>query len=282
MRPLHILCAAALLGALLLCGCLGGSGEGATTPVQTPAPAPGTATGTATFLSPTPSLPPLSAAMADRSPNWAGYAVQTSFDSPGSGAVDSVEASWNVPAVDCSQSNGDYASAFWVGIDGITSNRVEQIGTESDCIGGTPVYYAWYEVYPQDSVTLDLTVSPGDEVHARVDYLGNNTFRYTIRDLTTAETVSVTDRSRVIADRSSAEWVAEAPTSRRRLLPLADFGPVAFTNAAVTVNGRSGPISGAGWEYQPIVMESRGGTLKATPTGLAAGGTGFSVVWDHP
>lgn len=278
MRPLHIFLATVLLGALLLCGCLGGAGEGAPTPAETP----GTATAAATLTSPTPTPPPLSAAMADRSPNWAGYAVQTSFDSPGNGAVDSVEASWNVSAVDCSLSDSDYASAFWVGIDGFTSNSVEQIGTESDCIGGTPVYYAWYEVYPQDSITLNLTVSPGDEVHARVDYLGDNTFRYTIRDLTTVETVSVTDRSRVIADRSSAEWVAEAPTSRRRILPLADFAPVTFTNAAVTVNGESGPISGAKWAYQPIVMESRGGTLKAIPSGLGADGTGFSVVWDKP
>ncbi len=273
-----------LLAALLLCGCLDGGGEGAPTPAETPAPSTVVTSGAATAVpSPTPSFPPLSAAMADRSPNWAGYAIQTSFDSPQSDAVDSVEASWNVPAVDCSLSDNDYASAFWVGIDGISSNSVEQIGTESDCIGGTPVYYAWYEVFPQDSVTLDLTVSPGDEVHAKVEYVSGDTFRYTIRDLTTGETVSFTDTSRVAADRSSAEWIAEAPTNgRNRLLPLADFGPVTFTHATATVNGESGPISGAGWEYQPIIMASRSGSLKATPSGLTADGTAFSVVWENP
>ncbi len=269
MRPLHIPCAAVLLGAILLCGCLGGDGEGTPTPAQTLSPSPEIVTGAATSVPfPTPSPPPLSAAMADRSPNWAGYAIQTSFDSPQSDAVDSVEASWNVPAVDCSLSDNDYAAAFWVGIDGITSNSVEQIGTESDCIGGAPVYYAWYEVFPQDSVTLDLTISPGDEVHAKVEYVSGNTFRYTLSDLTTGETVSFTDEIRVIADRSSAEWIAEAPTNRRnRLLPLADFGPVTFSHAAVTVNGESGTISSAGWEHQPIIMESRSGSLEGNPVG---------------
>ncbi len=282
MRDRAIFCGAVLLAALLLCGCLGGSGEGTPTPAETSPSTPATAAATTppTAVS-TP--PPLSAAMADRSPNWAGYTVLTSIDNPQSGSVESVEASWNVPSVDCSLSDSDYASAFWVGIDGISSNSVEQIGTESDCIGGSPVYYAWYEVYPQDSVTLDLAISPGDEVHAKVEYVSGNTFRYTMTDLTTAETVSFTDQGRVTAERSSAEWIAEAPTNgRNRLLPLADFRPITFTHAAVTVNGESGPISGAHWEYQPIIMQSRGGSLKATPSGLSTGGTDFTVVWSNP
>lgn len=281
MRRRYILFATVLLGAVLLCGCLGGGGGEATpTPVRTFT----TVTG-AGGAAPTPpsEVQSISPAMADRSPNWAGYAVQTSFESPQSGSVKSVEAAWNVPTVDCSLPGADYASAFWVGIDGISSESVEQIGTESDCIGGNSLYYAWYEVYPEDSVTLDLTISPGDEVHAKVEYVSDNTFRYTISDLTTGETVSFTDRSRILADRSSAEWIAEAPTDgRNRLLPLADFGPVQFRNATVTVNGWSGPIRDRGWESRPIVMASRSGSLKATPSALTADGTGFAIVWDNP
>ncbi len=282
MKPSRALCAVVLLGALLLCGCLGG-GSGSPTPVPTIPSSTVTGAGDAAPSS-TPTFPAVSAATADRSPNWAGYAVQTSFDNPDSGVIDSVEASWNVPAVDCSLSNGgDYASAFWVGIDGISSDTVEQIGTESDCIGGTPEYYAWYEIYPLDSITLDLAISPGDEVHAKVEHVSGNTFRYTLSDLTTGETVSFTDHSQATADRSSAEWVAEAPTNgRNRLLPLADFGPVTFTNASVTLNGESGPITDAKWQYEPIIMESRSGTIKATPSTLAAGGTGFTVAWNNP
>ncbi len=282
MRPRQILCAVVLLGAVLLCGCLGGGGGGTPTPAETSPPTPATAAATTTPAAVS-TPPPLSAAMADRSPNWAGYAVQTSINNPRSDSFESVEASWNVPSVDCSASDSDYASAFWVGIDGITSNSVEQIGTESDCIGGSPVYYAWYEIFPEDSITLNLHISPGDEVHAKVEYVSGNTFRYTITDLTTSETFSITDQSRVTADRSSAEWIAEAPTNgRNRLLPLASFRPITFTHAAVTVNGESGSITGARWENQPIIMQSRGGSLKATPSGLSSSGTDFTVVWDGP
>ena len=39
-------------------------------------------------------------------------------------------------------------SSFWVGIDGYSSSSVEQLGTDSDCAGNTPDYYAWWEMYP--------------------------------------------------------------------------------------------------------------------------------------
>jgi hypothetical protein len=278
MKGALIVVAAILLGSLL-CGCLGDPGGASPAPAVTPS---GGAQGTAPVTpTPTPLFPPLTDVPVDRSPNWAGYAVQTSLDSPDSGVVESVEASWNVPAVDCASSDGGSASAFWVGIDGISSTSVEQIGTESDCSGGVPDYYAWYEVYPEDSVTLDIEISPGDEVRARVEYLGNNTFRYTLRDVSTSKEVSVTDRSRIPAERSSAEWVVEAPTFHRRILPLAPFDPVGFTSATVTMNGKSGAISSGDWEYEPIVMESRGGLDKAVPSGLTPDGTAFSVTWEH-
>lgn len=55
------------------------------------------------------------------------------------------------------------ASAFWVGLDGSSSTSVEQLGRDSDCDSGTPSYYAWYEMYPNPSVTLpsQYPVSPG-------------------------------------------------------------------------------------------------------------------------
>src|SRR5262249_48179989 len=84
------------------------------------------------------------------STNWSGYAVTAS-----SGAVSDVKASWVVPAVqgNCPSTN-QYAS-FWVGIDGYSSNTVEQIGTDSDCQNGQPVYYVWYEFYPHWSYLVN-------------------------------------------------------------------------------------------------------------------------------
>jgi hypothetical protein len=273
MKTVHILLIAILFGAVPFCGCVSEPGTGPGTSVPT--------TAAAGIPSPTTSFPPLPMVLENISVNWAGYAIQTSFNNPQDNAVDSVEASWNVPPVICPPSMDDYSSAFWVGIDGISSKSVEQIGTDSDCIQGVPTYYAWYEAYPRDSVTLDINITPGDEVHAKVEFIGNNTFRYTIRDMTNQEMVSITEAGSVVAERSSAEWIAEAPFLGRRILPLADFGPVDFMNATVAIHGESGPISGRNWQYRPIVMEARGGPFKATPTGLAADGSSFSIIWDH-
>jgi len=33
------------------------------------------------------------------------------------------------------------------------SDSVEQTGTDSDCDGGSPGYYGWYEMYPADPVS---------------------------------------------------------------------------------------------------------------------------------
>lgn len=64
-----------------------------------------------------------------------------------------------VPTVDCIVTPTSY-SAFWVGLDGYSSKTVEQIGTEADCKGATPSYYAWYEFYPKFPVINVLPIKP--------------------------------------------------------------------------------------------------------------------------
>ena len=97
------------------------------------------------------------------STNWSGYAVTGS-------RFTSVSASWTEPTVKCS---GTAYSSFWVGLDGDTSNTVEQTGTDADCSGSTPQYYAWYEMYPKFPVNLRGTVRPGDHLSASVTTNGN-------------------------------------------------------------------------------------------------------------
>ena len=54
-------------------------------------------------------------------------------------------------------------SAFWVGIDGYSSQTVEQPGTLSDCSGETPQNLA-YEFYPADLTEItSVTVKPGNK-----------------------------------------------------------------------------------------------------------------------
>ncbi len=110
---------------------------------------------------------------ANLSTNWSGYAIDASH-----GAVTAVYGSWVVPTV---TGTGTSYSSAWVGIDGDNSSTVEQIGTDSDISNGKATYYAWYEMYPSDSVNLKLTVKPGDSISAQVTYASNG-FTLSIKD----------------------------------------------------------------------------------------------------
>ena len=57
--------------------------------------------------------------------------------------------------------------AIWVGLGGysLTSQELEQVGTEADCDEhGKPSYYIWYELVPADPVNLKLRIDPGDTI----------------------------------------------------------------------------------------------------------------------
>src|SRR5262245_8598492 len=166
--------------------------------------------------------------------NWSGYAVTAA-----KGSVRDVSGSWIVPSVKCA--SGTEYSSFWVGIDGFNSNTVEQIGTDSDCHSGSPAYYAWFEFYPHPMLTINtVPVSPGDVICADVQYAWRQ-LPATITNVTTGQSFSTSTRVNS-AQRSSAEWVAEAPSSAGGILPLADFGTVSYSDDKATVSGTTGAI----------------------------------------
>lgn len=216
------------------------------------------------------------------SDNWSGYAVT------GSSFTDA-KASWIVPTALCSSTPNTYA-AFWVGLDGYTSSTVEQTGTDSDCNGKTPSYYAWYEFYPNPSIVVgSVPVSPGNTMSAEVSYSGGE-FTITITNVTTGKSFSKSAKvSR--ATRTSAEWIAEAPccTNSGGILPLADFGTVSLgldytgvngTNtAANSTSGGSIPIEKFGTVEAITMVSSKGGVDEAVPAPLTADGTSFTVTW---
>ena len=200
------------------------------------------------------------------STNWSGYATT------GSKYTD-VQGTWKEPTASCSAGQTAYSS-FWVGIDGDTTNTVEQTGTDADCSSGTPTYYAWYEMYPKFPVNLSNPVSPGDTLTAEVSTNGSGSFTLTIKDTTKGWTFT-TNQTGKKDKLGSAEWIAEAPSGSGGVLPLANFGTVSFSSC--TANGvaiSSNP------NVDEIVMETSGGVVKAQPSGLS-GGTSFSVAWKH-
>ncbi len=211
------------------------------------------------------------------STNWSGYALESSLSSPQAGAVTDVKGQWTVPTV--TGSGNDY-SALWVGIDGYSDGTVEQIGTEQDLSSGSPVYYAWFEMYPKFAYEiLSVPISAGDHISAEVNYIGSNNFVLSITDLTTNQSFSITEKS-ATAQRSSAEWVMEAPSSSGGLLTLADYGAATFTGASETLNGHTGGINDPSWQFDPMTMVSQGQIVESTPSATSTDGSSFEVSWE--
>ncbi len=217
------------------------------------------------------------------SANWSGYAVT------GTGFTFS-KASWIVPAAVCSGVTQNQYAAFWVGIDGYNSNSVEQLGTDSDCEGSTPNYYAWYEFYPSPSFEiLSVPVSPGNVITASVAY-GSGGFTVTIVNRTTGKTFTKT-HAVPSAQRTSAEWIIEAPccAARNGILPLSDFGTgvlgldyTSFANTNYAVSStNTGPIGsfGAANIQQINKRGSASSPQTSTCSTLSSDGTSFSCTW---
>ena len=221
------------------------------------------------------------------STNWSGYAVTGA-----NGSVTSVSGSWIVPASTCGKGSAAEYASFWVGIDGWSSNTVEQIGTDSDCSNGKPSYYAWYEFYPEPSYNAtgmaDLT--PGDKMSATVSWdETTRAFTLTITDETADLTFTKTFTPVLPRARSSAEWIAEAPASSKgNVLPLANFGTVylgqdytsiAGTNYA-TISGVTGGIGSFGSNvWMSDMINETSSVPMATPSILTNDGSSFLVTW---
>jgi hypothetical protein len=230
------------------------------------------------------------------SSNWAGYAVAGSSKSPV--RFKSVSAHWLQPSVTCT--GGQSYSGFWVGLGGYeqSSQALEQIGTEANCSSsGAADDYAWYELVPNAPVAVSMKVHPGDEIVASVTVVGHGV-TLGLRDLTTGARYQTTQRAAVV-DVSSAEWIAEAPSlcyapNSCSVLPLADFGSVAFSDSSATSSaGHAMPIDASLWSPDALELLDFGGGLggarfgrpgavaTATPTGLTATGSAFSVAWQQ-
>lgn len=231
------------------------------------------------------------AALADstQSSNWAGYAVHRS-------GVKFTKATgtWVQPQASCVGGRPTYSSV-WVGIGGysLDAQALEQIGTEADCTaGGRAVSTAWYELVPDASHAIRLTIHPGDRVRATVSVQGSQV-TLSLTDLTRHR--SFTRRLRATTlDTTSAEWILEAPSVCTsavscHTLPLADFGSAGFSSAsAVTTTGHRGTIADHRWTATRISLAATGrqfvsdpgaSLATAVPSTLSADGTAFTVTY---
>jgi hypothetical protein len=213
--------------------------------------------------------------------NWSGYGVLGKN-------FNQVSATFTEPTITCT-GRGQYDSE-WVGLDGATNSTVEQDGTAVQCAGRghlTPVYEAWYEMYPAGSVNV-FPVSPGDVISASVKYSAS-TFSLTIADITTR--ASYTDKATcATCARSSAEWINERPEvcnntlTKCALSELADFSAATIGDAiAGTDTSSPQPIGSFPRNYAATMVNpvTGGGveSLDATGPLLASPGSAFTETW---
>jgi hypothetical protein len=237
------------------------------------------------------------------SSNWAGYAVTDNGTAATTGAApttfSNVSGSWTQPKAACTIGSQTY-SAFWVGLGGFSdgSQALEQIGTEANCSAtGKPSYSVWYELVPAAPVTIKLKLAPGDSFSASVAVTGSSVSLRIANN--TRRTFFTRNLTMTSPDLTSAEWIAEAPSSCSsrgdcRPLPLTNFGTALFTASSVTGNGHVGTISDPAWAASAVNLQGTSGGLfrgrfastmpaaNATPSPLSSDGSSFSVAWSQP
>jgi hypothetical protein len=211
------------------------------------------------------------------SSNWSGYAD----DNTKGNTYVSVAGKWKEPKVTSCATNGPLkAVVFWVGIDGFTSNTVEQGGTFALCGQGQAlIHVTWWETFPTNNITVvGTTVKVGDNIAASVVRSGT---KYTIKvtDSTTKGNSFSKSASCTTCANSSAEWIAEAPSANGTEVPLPKFSTWTLTNATVKSGSTSGTISK--FPDDEITMSDPNTTPKnsVVPGALNSAGNSFKDVW---
>jgi hypothetical protein len=224
-----------------------------TSPATAPTPAPQTAVRTA-----------------NQSRNWSGYVAAN-------GTFTGVSGTWKVPQPTAGQVSA--SDATWVGIGGARGRDLIQAGTEETLVGSSQVHYnAWIEMLPDVSHPIPLTVNPGDSVTVSINQSGTDQWLITVADNTTGKSYKTTET--YTSSRTSAEWIEEAPSGGRRVVPLDNFGTVAFSNATATVNGKQETAQQAG--AKPVNMIDSSGRVIAASSALGTDGSSFTVTRTGP
>jgi Peptidase A4 family len=203
------------------------------------------------------------ARISDTSSNWSGYVAS-------GGTYTSVSGTWIVPQVGATTTGAD---ATWVGIGGVSGTDLIQAGTQATVSGSDVSYEAWTEMLPDSSRTVSLAVAAGDSITVSITEQASGQWLITMVNNTTKATYQRTVR--YSSSRSSAEWIQEAPSAGRGVIPLDDFGTVRFTGGSAVRDGKAQSLGALG--ATAVAMINRAGQAIAQPSTLGADGSSFTV-----
>ena len=132
-----------------------------------------------------------------------------------------------------------------------------------------------------------VTVTPGDTFYGEISYsTSTSEFTVTITDVTSGATYT-TSQADTGADRTSAEWIVEAPAAAPGILNLAAFGKAYLgddytsqtgTNEA-TDSKTSGVIKAFGAAVEKITQIDWLGYTEQTASPVSSDGSSFYTTW---
>ena len=196
--------------------------------------------------------------------NWSGYVAT-------GGTFTAVKGSWTIAQPSTATVGID---ATWVGIGGYGSEDLVQAGTQAEVTRtGDVRYTAWIERLPQAAQTVSLSVSGGDSVTVELTEQSAGQWLVSLKNNTTGQSYSTTVR--YTSAHMSAEWIEEAPSNGRGVVPLSDFGTVRFTSASARIDGRDVNLRDA--NAKPVTMADGSGQALATPSAIGSDGNSFTV-----
>jgi hypothetical protein len=205
--------------------------------------------------------------------NWAGYIVSPKSSSH---RYTSVSGSWTVPNI---TGNAQSIAAQWIGLGGVSSTDLLQMGTLEQFENGRPVAEVFWEKLPAAAQEV-MTVPFGSTIHASISKASGSTWNIAFTAHTPAgQTLSKTIPVKLDATYAknigtSAEWINEDPSDDNgNLYPLANTGEVQFNSTLV--DGHA--LNNAENEVQPVALVSDTGRVLMVPSALALNGESFTT-----
>ncbi len=194
--------------------------------------------------------------------NWAGVVQSGTHET-------SVQASWKAPTFAQLASNPNDSVAEWIGLGGMQSGQLIQIGTiTTPNSQGQATTTVFWEDLPS-SARESASVPEGTRVTAKIEPDGRDTWRLRLTAQGYAgplidKVVTLTQRqaSRV---ETSADWITEAPTTRSGVAPLAPVSGTKMTQ----VKANNIPLAKMSpGSLQTVSLYSQNGQLLAQPARL--------------
>ncbi len=208
------------------------------------------------------------------SSNWAGY-----IDSPtsSSGAYTSISGSWTIPTISASKS--DAVASQWIGLGGVSSTDLLQMGTIEEEENGQPMAEVFWEKLPDVAQNV-LSVPIGSKVTVNISEATSSTWNLTFSATSPAgqtQTQTITedlDSSYDGGVGTSAEWISEDPSDANgQLVPLANMGTINYQSA--TVDGQL--LNSAGNTVKPVALVSSSQNVLIYPSIVGADNESFST-----